>query len=71
MIIRGINGFLARTGDAELGRSVATLSADSDLTARQLSFVTPEDLDQARDLGLYLKAPTAWTSSLRGNLERV
>ena len=37
---------------------VATLSADSDLTARQLSFVTPEDLDQARDLGLfYLKSP--------------
>ena len=37
---------------------VATLSADSDLTARQLFFVTPEDLDQARDLGLfYLKSP--------------
>ena len=37
---------------------VATLSDDSALTERQLSFVTPEDLDRAWDLGLfYLKTP--------------
>ena len=37
---------------------VATLSDDSALTERQLSFVTPEDLERAWDLGLfYLKTP--------------
>ena len=37
---------------------VATLSADSASTERQLSFVSPEDLDRAWELGLfYLKIP--------------
>ena len=37
---------------------VATLSADSASTGRQLSFVSPEDLDRAWELGLfYLKIP--------------